>query len=344
MNIFLYYEIIVLLLIISLSALILLEQYFFSVKGDFGPRASIIIPVRGLDPGWQKNADSFRKLDYPNEFDVTYVVDPDDTGTADALRSEGLRVLISSGSCKSCGSKVAAQLTGLRETSGEAVIFADSDIRVREDWLRNLVAPLGKFDAVTTFSWPLMLKRTFLNTIRAGFWILGYDGHISAGGLLWGGSMAFKRQTLDNDYVAFMQDKVYDDVTTTNYLKANGKKISFNGDAVCFNAFDDDSFSKWASRQEMLIRKYSPRVALGFFSFMLALLVITVYGIIVLNPFFLSIYVLWWLKGVLTSIRIGRISFSIPFVSIASSVVAFFILIFTLRKKETVWRDHTYKF
>ena len=239
---------------------------------------------------------------------------------------------------------MAAQLAGLKESTGQAVVFADSDIRVSPDWLVNIVGPLEKSDAVTTFSWPLPLKYTLLNMIRAGFWIIGYDSHIAAGGFLWGGSMAFKRETLNDDYREFMQDKIYDDVTTTSYLKSKGKKISFNGKALCYNVYDDTEFYEWASRQEMLVRRYSHRIAVGFFLFMLGLTATTIYGIITLNPLFLLVYLLWWFKGFFTSIRVEKISFLIPAVSIASSMIAFIILLLTLTKKQTEWRDHTYKF
>jgi cellulose synthase/poly-beta-1,6-N-acetylglucosamine synthase-like glycosyltransferase len=344
MNISEYYVIIVLLLFLGLAVLVILEQVYFSQAGKFSPTVSIIIPVRGLDPEWEKNADSFRHLSYSNSYDTIYVVDADDALTADTLRKAGLKVIISSTEYNKCGAKVAAQLTGLMGSEGEAVVFADSDIRVDQDWLSNIVGPLDRYDAVTTFSWPLPLKNTWLNIIRGGFWIIGYDSHISAGGFLWGGSMAFKRETLDSEYIAFMSDKIYDDVTTTSYLKSKKKRICFNGKAVCFNAYDDGKFYKWASRQEMLVRRYSHRIAVGFFLFMLGFLATSIYGIIILNPFFLSIYILWWLKGVFTSIRIGRVSFGIPAVSILSSMIAFFILILTLMKKQTEWRDHIYNF
>lgn len=344
MNISEYYVIIVLLLFLGLAVLIILEQVYFSQMGKFSSTVSIIIPVRGLDPEWEKNADSFRHLSYPNTYETIYVADADDALTAESLRKAGLKVIISSSEYKECGAKVAAQLTGLMASEGQAVVFADSDIRVDRDWLSNIVGPLDRYDAVTTFSWPFPLKNTWLNIIRGGFWIIGYDSHISAGGFLWGGSMAFKRETLDSEYVDFMRDKIYDDVTITTYLKSKKKRICFNGKAVCFNAYDDRKFYQWASRQEMLVRRYSHRIAVGFFFFMLGLLATTIYGIIILNPFFLSIYILWWLKGVFTSLRIGKISFGVPAVSIVSSVIAFFILILTLTKKQTEWRDHIYNF
>ena len=344
MNISEYYVIIVLLLFFGLAVLVILEQVYFSQTGKFSSSVSIIIPVRGLDPEWEKNADSFRHLSYPNAYETIYVADADDALTAESLRKAGLKVIISSSEYKECGAKVAAQLTGLMASEGQAVVFADSDIRVDRDWLSNIVGPLDRYDAVTTFSWPLPLKNTLLNIIRGGFWIIGYDSHISAGGFLWGGSMAFKRETLDSEYVDFMRDKIYDDVTITTYLKSKKKRICFNGKAVCFNAYDDRKFYQWASRQEMLVRRYSHRIAVGFFLFMLGFLATSIYGIIILSPFFLSIYILWWLKGVFTSIRIGRLSFGIPAVSILSSMIAFFILVLTLMKKQTEWRDHIYNF
>jgi ceramide glucosyltransferase len=289
------------------------------------------------------HAESFRFLTCPSKIDVTYVVDADDLATRVALQSAGLKVIVSRKHGEVCSGKISAQLTGLEESVSEAIVFADSDIIVERDWLLRLVSPLDSFDALTTFSWPVPLRRTFINYIRAGFWILGYDTHTSALGFLWGGSMAFRRETLDSKFIDYISSKIYDDVNITRYLKDNGKKIGFSGNAICLNTYDNEKIYGWASRQEMLVRSFSPHVAIGFFLFILGMIGTATYGVLIGNYYFLSIMFLWWLKGAVTSARIKHFSVLIPAVSLLSSVFALIILITTMGNKTAIWRIHSYK-
>jgi len=329
---------------IGLLVFIVLEQIEFtpSSEEEFSPTVSIIIPTRGLDEKWEGNVESFRHLDYDNKYEVLYVVDADDPETCRALQAKGCKVIISRDLGYACGGKVLAQINGLLATHSDAVVFADSDIVVEKSWLKEMVKPLVNHDGVTTFSWPRPTGFGLRNALRAGFWLSGYDGHASMRGFLWGGSMAFKRETTNQEFIDYLKDKIYDDVSITHYIKGKGGKLCFNGRAICYNVYEEQHFIEWSTRLALVVRRFEPIVAGVFFLGALGIVSSIVLGVALGSIAFLLPLAVWWLKGFLISLRLRTVSIAIPTASLASLFVVFALLIATLGTKKVSWRGKGY--
>ena len=135
-----------------------------SPDGSFKPPVSILKPIRGLDPDASENLASFCRLDYP-EYEVVFCVDPDDAEvlavlaklTADFPKCN-IRVLYGSGRVAT-NDKVAKLARLVMDAAHEVVVISDSDVRVRPDYLRQVVAPLRdpRAGAVTPFYVPTEL-------------------------------------------------------------------------------------------------------------------------------------------------------------------------------------------
>jgi ceramide glucosyltransferase len=135
-----------------------------SPDGSFKPPVSILKPIRGLDPDASENLASFCRLDYP-EYEVVFCVDPDDAEvlavlaklTADFPKCN-IRVLYGSGRVAT-NDKVAKLARLVMDAAHEVVVISDSDVRVRPDYLRQVVAPLRdpRVGAVTPFYVPTEL-------------------------------------------------------------------------------------------------------------------------------------------------------------------------------------------
>jgi len=114
---------------------------------SFTPPVSVLKPVKGLDKDAYENLASFCRLDYP-EYEILFCVDADDESVLSVLAKLtanfplcNIRVLYGSGR-RATNDKVAKLARLTNEAAYEYVVISDSDVRVRPDYLRQVVAPL----------------------------------------------------------------------------------------------------------------------------------------------------------------------------------------------------------
>ncbi len=143
-----------------------------AVNRTFTPPVSNLKPIRGLDPDAYENFASFCKQDYP-DYEVVFCVGVEDDPAVPVLQrlklefpEQQIRVLFGSGGTGS-NDKVVKLARLVSEARHEVVVISDSDVRVKPDYLRTVVAPLAdpKVGAVTCFYVPIEDK-TFTDNLQ----------------------------------------------------------------------------------------------------------------------------------------------------------------------------------
>ncbi|MGH9715992.1 MAG: glycosyltransferase [Candidatus Acidiferrales bacterium] len=115
------------------------------VPTDFTPGVSCLKPIKGLDEDAYENYASFCRQDYP-EYEIVFCVDPGDPALPLVERlirefpDRKIRVLLGSGRT-AINDKVTRLVRLTNEASYDIFAITDGDVRVRPDYLRNVVAP-----------------------------------------------------------------------------------------------------------------------------------------------------------------------------------------------------------
>jgi ceramide glucosyltransferase len=114
-------------------------------NSDFLPPVSCLKPIKGLDVDAYENYASFCRQDYP-EYEIVFCVDPDDPTlpVLEKLKRDfperQIRLLMGSGR-DAINDKVARLVRLTNEAKHDLFVITDSDVRVRPDYLRSVVAP-----------------------------------------------------------------------------------------------------------------------------------------------------------------------------------------------------------
>src|SRR3989454_6452495 len=240
--------------------------------GAFLPSVALILPVRGLDEGFDENVRALLSQDYPR---YRLLVVADDSSDPAAARIETIardfpRVPVTRilADANPLGGKVNALRSALGHLTSEdeVVVFADSDIRPARDWLRQLVQPLADstVGVATGFRWYVPPRPTFWSLVRAEWNAVSanvlFDPRRS---FAWGGSCAVPADRLNELRLGDRWRGVLsDDLVLTQAVREAGLKIAYVPAALVptYEGADGSACLEWCLRQMTMATLYLPVV------------------------------------------------------------------------------------
>lgn len=297
-----YYKIAQLAILSQLVLIVhIFRNYYYAMvkykrkRSTYSPRTALIVPCKNVGPAFEENITTIFSQDYDNFLLWFVVADKSDPaydqlcklkdGLSQSTKAQEVQVFVA-GQAQSCSQKLhnllhcCQKIIDANEAEAqnpysdiEVLAFADSDVRIRSDWLRHLVWPLRKtkYGATTGYRWYIPrnnnLASLALSAVNAKIaQLLGPARFNQA----WGGSMAirveFFRQTgLDKIW----QRASSDDYALTFAVKRAGKKMIFIP-ACLVASYESTTWRKlfeFGRRQFLITRVSAPHLwCFGLFS------------------------------------------------------------------------------
>lgn len=263
------------------------------------PKATLIVPVKGLEPGLRENLCSLLNQDYPDyellivarddgdlALDVTRPLlgrprldQPwlDQPGRDQLMPGSRARLIIAGSGPSDTSEKINNLLAAVAAArpESEVLAFADSDGLVSQGWLRALIAPLENpsVGAVTGYRWYFPENGGFWPLVRS-VWNSTIAGTFGGGPppFAWGGAMAVRAETFRNARIAeYWRGSVSDDYRLTQAIRAAGLAIVYSPRAMVASSgvaspgasgeeCSAGEFLRWAVRQLTITRVYGPKL------------------------------------------------------------------------------------
>ena len=230
------------------------------------PPATVIVPVKGNDPGLRENLAALAAQEYP-DYELIVVAHCAADIPPGVLPARA-RVVLAHAREPSTAEKVLNLRTAVRFARRDSLVlaFADSDGRVSRTWLRALAAPLAgaRVGAATGYRWFAPEPPDFWSLMRS-VWdaVVGGTFGPGANAFAWGGSMAIRSETFQAIHVSdFWRGTVSDDFALSDAVRRAGLRIVFapGAMAVSTDRIGGRAFLAWARRQLTVTRVYRPRL------------------------------------------------------------------------------------
>ena len=210
-------------------------------RGQKRPGVTILKPLKGLDVYLYENLSSFCTQDYPTLQIVFGVADCDDPAVQVVRRLQAAHPslnidLVIDRRVYGTNYKVSNLYNMYRVAKHEVILIADSDIRVKRDYVRRIVAGLADpqvglvtclYRAVNTGGLPTLVETLFINTDFVPMVLMARV--VEKPSYAFGATMAMRRSTLD-EIGGFLPlaSHLADDYHLGNRIAARGYRLALS--------------------------------------------------------------------------------------------------------------------
>jgi ceramide glucosyltransferase len=248
------------------------ERKLAKPRATYSPEVTLVMPCKGIDLQFEENIRAVLEQDYPR-YEVIFVTATDDDPAYVELRRllesaahpERARLLVA-GIDSGRGQKITNLLKGIKSAapSSEVFAFLDADVRVRRDYLANLVAPLCEdgVGATTGFPWYLP-SRLRLGSLLRSLWGAGALPILAdpKRNFASGAANALRREVFERgDVAGALARTVSDTFAITNSVRRLGLRVEFVPQCLVISPDDSTLVEtlRWTNRQTTISRVYSP--------------------------------------------------------------------------------------
>jgi cellulose synthase/poly-beta-1,6-N-acetylglucosamine synthase-like glycosyltransferase len=240
--------------------------------GFYAPKAAVLCPCKGVEPGLERNLVSLTEFERQN-YEIFFIL----ASGSDPARSIIERVaknsrvkahVVVAGPPSNCSEKVNNLTVAIQHLPPEfeVLVFADSDGRPGKTWLHHLVAPLGdvRIGATTTMRW-FIPNRSNLATALLAAWNAPVVTMLSEKGknFCWGGGTAIRRSIFEQSGVLDQwKNSVSDDYSLTRALARSNRSIVFLPECLTLSYVETDfrELLEFTNRQILITRVYADKV------------------------------------------------------------------------------------
>lgn len=238
-----------------------------------GGAAAVVLCVRGPDPSLSECLAALDRLSWP-DYEVFIGLDsPDDPAwpIVEEHRSRASRachIHILRNFPGTCSPKCAllAEIVEQLPARFSIVALVDADCIVAPDWLELLARPLADYrtGAVSGTRWfepPDRMACPFGTTVR-NIWNAAAIVQMHLYGIAWGGSLAFRRETLIScGFPDTWRTQLCEDTCVSPVLARNGLRLVRPPALVVINEESAPlaAVPEWIARQLLTVRLYNPR-------------------------------------------------------------------------------------
>jgi len=250
----------------------------------FQPKATVIVPCKGIDPGFELNLEPLFEQNYP-DYDLVFVTESESDPAHTVLnklilQSSRSAWMVVAGEANGCGQKVhnlraAISMVRSIDKRSEVLVFADADARPGSEWLAGLVAPLVDrgIGATTGFRWYQPQRFRIAALLLSAWNASALTLFSERSSFAWGGATGIRRDTFDAlEIMEAWSSALSDDYVLTRAVQMAGLRVKFVPSSLMLSRCSSGwrELIEFTTRQMTITRVYAPHVwRLALFSHVL---------------------------------------------------------------------------
>ncbi len=317
---------------------------------EYTGKVLVMVPCKNIDYTMKDNLSSLKYQDYTN-YDLIAIIDSKDDPAFKVVNELGIRYILTNYECQGCSGKVRALSTAMTKFTGYSVfVIADSDIMAKKNWLSKLVSPFVIPSTGITTTFPYFKPMGGIWSKVKTLWGFVGQGMMESDIIRfgWGGSLAFRKELINDASMKYFSSKVSDDTALTKICKDSGYNIEYvAGAQPIINSPDDfKTFHEWSVRQTALSISSDSRILyLGIAVYFTQIWVFIMAFILI--PFFGLYSLIFLIPTLLGEVkmneRLKETDFSYYVIFLLLPFFYLYNLLAASFKDEISWRGNTYQ-